>query len=84
MVSTMRAEPTPEQLQAALHRIRALPHCAAWPANVAEVQRDPLRARLLRLMAICGFRRAPPFDFKRAAAGERDEQNPFSQEHTAQ
>lgn len=69
----MPHEPTADQLQAALHRIRALPHCGAWPDSVEAVQRDPLRARLLRLMA----RRPPPFDPKRAAAGECDDHNPI-------
>lgn len=45
-------EPTTEELQAALARIRALPRCADWPADVVKVQADPVRKKLLRLLAL--------------------------------
>ena len=53
----MRPDPTPEQLQAALARLRALPCCAGWPTDVAAVQADPVRARLLRIDATLVARR---------------------------
>lgn len=48
----MRAAPTPAELHAALARIRALPRCAAWPAELPAVLADPVRARLVRIEAI--------------------------------
>lgn len=50
--------PSTDELQAALARIRALPGCAAWPADLAAVLADPLRARLLRMDA-ARWRRQP-------------------------
>lgn len=50
--------PSPEELLAALSRIRCLPRCAGWPADVRAVLADPVRARLLRIEAI-RWRRAP-------------------------
>lgn len=50
--------PSTDELQAALARIRALPGCAAWPADLAAVLADPVRARLLRMDA-ARWRRQP-------------------------
>ena len=45
-------QPTTDELLAALARIRALPRCAAWPAELPAVLADPVRGRLLRIEAI--------------------------------
>jgi len=78
----MPANPTPAELRAALTRIRALPLCAGWPDDVDAVLADPLRGTLLRLNAAHApaphtarkHSAAPAaLDFKRRAAGERDD-----------
>lgn len=45
-------QPDAAELLAALARIRALPRCAGWPADVPTVLADPVRGRLLRIEAI--------------------------------
>lgn len=44
--------PTTDELLAALARIRTLPRCAGWPADVQQVLADPVRGRLLRIEAL--------------------------------
>ena len=51
-------QPTTDELLAALARVRALPGCAAWPADLPAVLADPVRGRLLRIEAM-RWRRAP-------------------------
>jgi hypothetical protein len=51
-------QPTTDELLAALARVRALPACAAWPADLPAVLADPVRGRLLRIEAM-RWRRAP-------------------------
>jgi len=47
----MRTHPTATELCEALERIRAMPCCACWPADVDDVLADQVRAALLRLEA---------------------------------
>jgi hypothetical protein len=47
----MTAQPTDDELRAALARLRALPCCALWPDDLAAALADPIRARLLRIDA---------------------------------
>lgn len=58
--------PGTDELLAALARIRALPRCAGWPADLPTVLHDPVRARLLRIEAI-RWRRAPAQRARQAA-----------------
>ena len=58
-------QPTTDELLAALARVRALPGCAAWPADLPAVLADPVRGRLLRIEAI-RWRRAPAQRARRA------------------
>ena len=72
----MSACPTADQLQAALARIRALPRCADWPNSVHEVLADPVRSRLLRLVAAQALRPAAACPPARPARAWRPPQHP--------
>lgn len=60
---------TVQELTAALARIRALPSCADWPADLNELSFDPVRARLILIEVIRGRRQ--PAQRARQAASRR-------------
>lgn len=80
-----RYQPTAEQLRQAFARLRR----PGWPDDLAEAEKDPVRAALLRSDAVRHALGMPPrrtgnrpavlralpahFDRKRAAAGDRDD-----------
>lgn len=60
--------PSTDELLAALARIRALPRCAGWPAELPAVLADPVRGRLLCIDAI-RWRRSPAQRARQATRG---------------
>lgn len=65
----MNAAPTDDELRAVLARVRAMPRCAGWPADLATAMADPRRAALLRIGVYVA--RRGPAQRARAAARER-------------
>lgn len=61
--------PSTAELLAALVRLRALPACAGWPADLYSVLSDPVRSRLLRIEATRA--RRPPAQRARQATRQR-------------